>query len=119
MAHFAELDDNNKVIRVIVVNNSDILDSSGNESEEIGVQFCINLLGGRWVQTSYNRNFRKNFAGIGMNYNESKDAFIPDKPFPSWVFHEELGIWIPPVEKPISDESYIWNENVKNWEKYN
>lgn len=78
MAHFAEINDNNIVVRVIVVNNSNILDSEGNESEEIGKDFCAKLCNNspnNWVQTSYNNSFRKRFAGIGMRYNLTKDVF--------------------------------------------
>ena len=77
MAHFAELDDNNIVLRVIVVDNKDTLDESGQESESVGAAFCNNLLGGRWKQTSYNANFRLNYAGIGYRYDEEQDAFLP------------------------------------------
>jgi hypothetical protein len=76
MAHFAEIDSNSIVLRVIVVNNSDILDASGNESEEIGKQFCSNLLGGNWVQTSYNENFRGKYAGTGDLYDSIHDIFV-------------------------------------------
>lgn len=76
MAHFAEIDDTNRVIRVIVVDNKDTLDQDGNENEVIGAKFCHDLLGGRWVQTSYNHNFRGTFAGIGMTYDPIKDEFI-------------------------------------------
>jgi hypothetical protein len=76
MAHFAEIDSNSIVLRVIVVNNSDILDANGNESEEIGKQFCSNLLGGNWVQTSYNGNFRGIYAGTGHTYDIDNDVFV-------------------------------------------
>lgn len=76
MAHFAELDDNNIVQRVIVVNNEVLLDEDGIEQEAIGIKFCQDLLGGRWVQTSYNNNFRGTFAGIGFKYDEINDVFI-------------------------------------------
>lgn len=76
MAHFAEIDDTNRVIRVIVVDNKDNQDQDGNENEVIGAKFCHDLLGGRWVQTSYNHNFRGTFAGIGFIYDPIKDEFI-------------------------------------------
>ena len=76
MAHFAEIDDTNIVLRVIVVNNEDILDQDGNENEAIGAKFCHDLLGGRWIQTSYNNNFRGMYAGIGMIYDPIQDIFI-------------------------------------------
>jgi hypothetical protein len=76
MAHFAEIDDTNIVLRVIVVNNEDILDQDGNENEAIGAKFCHDLLGGRWIQTSYNNSFRGNYAGIGCLYDPIKDIFL-------------------------------------------
>jgi hypothetical protein len=118
MAHFAELDENNKVLRVIVVNNSDILDSDGNESEQIGKQFCVDLLGGTWIQTSYNRSFRKNFAGVGINYDQQRDAFISDKPFPSWVLNESTCLWQAPQEKPMDGKKYMWDEELLCWNEY-
>jgi len=78
MAHFAELNENNIVIRVVVVNNDDIL-IDGIESEQKGIEFCQSLLGGRWIQTSYNNNFRKCYAGIGYYYDEQKDEFVSPK----------------------------------------
>ena len=77
MAHFAELNESNEVIRVIVVSNEDTADADGNEVEAIGIQFCTDLLGGRWIQTSYNANFRAHFAGGGMTYDEDLDEFVP------------------------------------------
>jgi len=77
MAHFAQLDENNIVTQVIVVNNSELLDESGNESEAKGIAFCQSLFGGNWKQTSYNANFRKNYAGIGYTYDPVADEFNP------------------------------------------
>jgi hypothetical protein len=87
MAHFAELDENNIVINVIVVNNEIVTDENGIELESLGVAFCKSLFGEdtKWVQTSYNHNFRKNFAGISFIYDPNKDAFIPPKP--EWADH--------------------------------
>lgn len=76
MAHFAELDNNNTVTRVIVVDNKDILDSNGQESEVIGKQFCLQFGAGPWVQTSYNAKFRKHYAGPGYTYDPAKDEFV-------------------------------------------
>lgn len=98
MAHFAELDNTNTVTRVIVVNNDDILDADGNESEELGKQFCLQFGEGPWVQTSYNGNFRKNYAGIGSTYDPVRNAFIPQQPHPDWVLDEETCKWRPPNE---------------------
>jgi hypothetical protein len=80
MAHFAELDSNNKVIRVVVIANRDTSDASGVEKESIGIAHCQKLFGGKWIQTSYNGNFRGCYAGIGMKYDETTDTFIADTP---------------------------------------
>lgn len=117
MAHFAELDSNNYVLRVIVVSNQELLDENGNESEQKGIAFCQNLLGGNWIQTSYNGNFRRNFASIGYKYDPQNDVFIAPQPFPSWVFDSVRGIWLAPIPKP-EDGGYYWNEQKLNWEKY-
>jgi hypothetical protein len=79
MAHFAEIDGSNKVLRVIVVSNSDIIDQNGNESEQLGKDLCNRLLGGNWVQTSYNSNFRGIYAGVGYTYDQINDIFIAPK----------------------------------------
>ncbi len=93
MAHFAELDLNNIVLRVIVVDNEVLIDN-GQESEVKGITFCENLLGGRWVQTSYNGNIRKNYAGIGYTYDTQRDAFIAPQPEgEGWLLDEETCIW--------------------------
>lgn len=93
MAHFAQLDESNIVTQVIVVHNNELLDN-GIESEAKGVAFCQSLLGGNWVQTSYNGNTRKNFAGIGFTYDQTRDAFIPPKPEEgNWVLNEDTCIW--------------------------
>lgn len=115
MAHFAELDENNVVLRVIVVHNNDCLDQDGNESEAVGAAFCTTLLGGRWVQTSYNANFRKRYAGIGFTYDNVRDAFIPPRPYASWVFVEDTCDWAPPVPYPNDDKSYDWDETSLGW----
>lgn len=115
MAHFAELDENNKVLRVIVINNSECKDQDGKESEVVGTLFCHKLLGGRWKQTSYNANFRKNFAGLDYEYDEQRDAFIPPKPYASHVLNEEKCIWEPPVPYPTDGKIYYWNEETLSW----
>ena len=117
MAHFAELDNNNIVLRVIVVDNNDILDENGNESEEVGINFCTQLLGGIWKQTSYNATFRKNYAGIGFTFDAQKDAFIPPKPFSKWVLNEDTCLWEAPVAYPDDEKFYIWNDNKGEWEE--
>ena len=111
MAHFAQLDDNNNVINVIVVNNEDTADEHGNEVEAIGIEFCENLLGGRWLQTSYNRNFRGNFAGIGGTYDPDLDAFLYPKPVSDFVLDDDFN-WVPPIPKPDGD---LWDWSGKRW----
>ena len=108
MAHFAELDSNKTVLRVIVV--SDV-----NEAD--GEHWCKNLFGGNWKQTSYNNNIRKNYAGIGFTYDESKDAFIPPQPYPSWTLVEDTCQWKPPVDYPNDNKLYGWDESTKSWKE--
>ena len=115
MAHFAQLNDNNVVEQVIVVHNNELLDESGNESEQKGIDFCINLLGGRWVQTSYNNNIRKNYAGQGYLYDPIRDAFIAPQPYASWILDEETCKWNAPVKYPIDDKLYTWDETTLTW----
>lgn len=115
MAHFAELDDNNVVKRVIVVHNSVCLDDNGNEVEQLGRDFCANTFGGKWIQTSYNRSFRVHFAGTGHTYNPEIDAFIPKKPFPSWVLNAESLVWEAPTPYPEDDAGYRWDEATLSW----
>ena len=116
MAHFAQIE-NNIVTQVIVVANEEILDENGQESEQKGIDFCSNLLGGTWKQTSYNAKIRKNYAGIGYTYDEDRDAFIPPKPFNKWVLNEDTCQWESPVEYPLDDKIYIWNDNKGEWEE--
>lgn len=112
MAHFAQLDESNIVLQVIVVHNSELLDDQGAEREELGIGFCQSLFGAetRWKQTSYNANFRKNYAGIGYAYDEIRDAFIAPKPYPSWVLNEDTCQWQAPVAYPTDGGNYVWNE---------
>ena len=116
MAHFACLE-NNIVTKVIVVANQDILDEQGQESEQKGIDFCSNLLGGTWKQTSYNGNIRKNYAGVGYTYDETLDAFIAPKPFNSWVLDETTAQWKAPVEMPTDDKKYTWDEAITSWKE--
>lgn len=113
MAHFAQVDENNVVLQVIVVNNSEILDGQGAEREELGISFCQSLFGSetRWVQTSYNANFRKNYAGIGFSYDSGRDAFIAPKPYPSWILNEDTCQWQAPIPYPSDGGSYVWDES--------
>jgi hypothetical protein len=114
MAHFAQLE-NNIVTKVIVVSNQDILDEQGQESEQKGIDFCSNLLGGTWKQTSYNGNIRKNYAGVGYTYDEGRDAFIAPKPYNSWLLNEATAQWKAPVDMPTDDKRYTWNEATTSW----
>ncbi len=112
MAHFAQLDGDNIVTQVIVVANDELLDN-GVESEARGIAFCELLLGGRWVQTSYNGIIRKQFAGIGFRYDAGANVFVAPQPFPSWTLdanHE----WQPPT--PMPDGPHVWNESTLSWE---
>ena len=116
MAHFAELDLDNIVKRVVVIDNNDLLDGDGVEQESLGVAFCEQLFGGTWVQTSYNGNIRKNYAGVGYTYNSSLDAFIPPQPYASWTLDETTCQWQAPVAMPVDDNFYIWNETDQTWD---
>ena len=121
MAHFAELDANNVVLRVIVVGNKDTADANGVEKEHIGAAFCERLFGGTWKQTSYNGNKRKNYAGIGYTYDAGRDAFIPPKPYNSWVLVESTCQWEAPVPMPADagtgepPKRYSWDEATTSW----
>ena len=116
MAHFVEIDEDGIVLRGIVVANKDTATSTGEEVESIGVEFCKNLLGGTWKQTSYNNNIRYNYAGIGYRYDEEKDAFIAPQPFPSWELDENMR-WEAPVEMPTDGGPYSWDEANLEWVK--
>jgi len=119
MAHFAELGENNTVLRVIVVANKDTQDTHGVEQESIGAEFCRNLLGGTWKQTSYNGNFRKNYAGVGYTYDSQRDAFVPPRPFASWVLDEDTCLWAAPVAYPDDGKMYTWDEDTTSWAETN
>ena len=116
MAHFAQLDGNNMVTRVIVVHNNDC-QVNGVESEEAGVAFCKNLFGPatEWKQTSYNATIRKNYAGAGYTYDGGRDAFIAPQPFPSWVLNESTCQWNAPVPCPEDGKKYNWDESSLSW----
>ena len=114
MAHFAELNENNIVTRVIVVHNNEIT-VDGQELEFKGIDFCEGLFGHRnWVQTSYNGNIRYNFAGQGYTYDEVNDAFYAPQPFASWSLDENF-IWVAPIPMPENDNSYAWDEENQEW----
>ena len=114
MAHFVRIE-NGVVVQGIVVNNKDTADEHGVEKEDIGIAFCSNLLGGTWKQTSYNARIRKNYAGIGYTYDETLDAFIPPKPFASWLLDTDKAQWKAPVDMPSDDKRYTWNEDTLAW----
>tara|TARA_R110000772_G_scaffold4481_1_gene15927 strand:- start:20 stop:421 length:402 start_codon:yes stop_codon:yes gene_type:complete len=127
MASFAKIGLNNKVIEVLSVVNEVLHDSNGVEQEVLGVEFLTNLYGWSiWKQTSYNTHggvhnnggtpLRKNHAGIGMTYDEDRDAFIPKKPFNSWILNEDTCLWNAPVDMPDDGETYTWNETTISWD---
>jgi hypothetical protein len=120
MAHFAKIEDG-VVTQVIVVDNKDCADASGVEKEYIGAAFCERLLGGTWKQTSYNGTFRKNYAGVGYTFDAARDAFIPPKPYNSWVLNEDTCLWESPVAMPADagtgepPKQYTWDEATTSW----
>jgi hypothetical protein len=105
MAHFAEINGDNIVQRVIVVPD---------EHEADGVAWCANLLGGTWIQTSYNSTIRKNYAGIGYSYDAVRDAFIPPRPYRSWILNESTCRWEAPTTMP-SGGPWYWDEDAVEW----
>jgi hypothetical protein len=117
MAHFAKLDENNIVLEVNAVSN-DALDTSNEEAS--GIAFLTEWSGGysNWKQTSYNGTTRKNYAGVGYYFDEARDAFIPPKPFESWLLDEETCFWQAPVAYPTDGGIYSWNEETRQWERY-
>lgn len=117
MAHFAQIDSNSVVTQVIVVNNETIGHLPFPDSEPVGVAFCQSLFGSdtTWKQTSYNGNFRKNYAVLGAKYDVDLDAFIPPKPYASWVLNTQTGFWDPPVPCPNYSQPYVWDENSLSW----
>ena len=127
MAHFAEINDLKKVIRVLVVDDRDTQDENGDEVESIGAKYLSDGFGGTWVKTSYNTTggvhllggtpFRKNYAGVGMTYDEGRDAFIDTQPFPSWTLNEDTCQWEPPVSFPTDGKTYFWNEETTSWKE--
>jgi hypothetical protein len=129
MAHFAEIDSEGTVARVLVMDNTDIIDGDGTESESVGAALLQAHFGGTWKQTSYNTRggehlsggepLRKNYAGIGMTYDADRDAFIPPQPFESWVLDDGTCQWNPPVPMPDDagvDKRYGWDEENLGWE---
>ncbi len=129
MAHFTELDENDIVLRVVVVSNNITIipNPSSPEIEQRGINFCKGLYGKdtKWKQTSYNTHRgshahgksqnRKNYAGIGYKYDVTRNAFIPPAPYPSWVIDENTCVYEAPVPYPDDGNSYGWNEQMDNW----
>lgn len=115
MAHYAEIDANNVVLRVIVVDNKDESTPDGTTVESIGIAFCQRLFGGNWVKTSYNRNIRKRYAGIGYTFNSALDAFVPPQPYPSWTLDSATADWVAPVAYPTDGKVYSWDEASLSW----
>lgn len=116
MAHFAELDENNIVQRVIVISN-DVTYENNEEIEQKGIDFCKSLYGEDtiWVQTSYNNNFRKQYALIGSSYDQTNDVFIEVQPYESWVLNSEFD-WVAPIAYPNDGQNYLWNEETQSWD---
>ena len=108
MSHFAEIDSENKVIRVLVGDNND---PAGDE----GYKWLLDNLGGTWIKTSYNNRIRFNYAAIGYSYDEFRDAFIAPKPFNSWVLDEATCQWNSPIAYPQDGKMYRWNEDSLSW----
>jgi hypothetical protein len=108
MSHWAEVNEENVVVRVLVGDNND---PNGDE----GYQWLLDNLGGTWIKTSYNGNIRKNYAGVGYTYNEQRDAFVPPKPFESWILNEDTCLWDAPTPYPTDGEMYYWNEDELSW----
>jgi len=120
MAHFAKIDSTtNLVLEVNVVNNEDVKDLTFPESEAVGIAFLTpwNTDGTYWKQTSYNNNFRKNYAGIGFTYDSVRDAFIPEQPFNSWLLNEDTCQWEAPIPYPNDGNFYDWDETTLSWKE--
>lgn len=119
MAHFAELDSSNVVLRVVVIDNAKITHDNV-EDEAKGIALCRDLFGAdtNWLQTSYNGNFRKNYAGSGYRYDADLDAFIPPQPFPSWELNVAMCQWEAPKPMPQDGKPYTWNEALLRWVQY-
>jgi hypothetical protein len=118
LAHFAQTE-NNIVTKVIVVANKDTANEEGIEIEQIGIDFCSNLLGGTWKQTSYNGRIRKNYAGVGYKYDAELDAFIPPQLYPSWLLNVDTAQWYAPTKMPNDGKRYTWNEETQSWDVIN
>jgi hypothetical protein len=120
MAHFAQLDEDNNVLSVVVISNGDINNLPFPQSDPVGIAFCQSLYGADtlWRQTSYNGNFRRQYAGVGGFYYPPIDVFVGPSPFPSWTFRATDATWQPPVQMPTVPPNYIavWNEDYLEWD---
>ena len=131
MAHFAKLGANGKVIQVLTLNNSDMLNADGVEDESVGQQYLEthnNWPAQMWIQTSYNtyanthnsgdnsKALRGNYAGIGYCYDRDNDVFVPPKPYDSWTLSTEIWDWVPPIDFPDDSKNYNWNEEEQRWD---
>lgn len=116
MAHFAQLDETNAVLQVVAVSNNELL-IDGVESEDKGILFCKSLFGNdtKWIQTSYNAKFRKNYCGVGFTYDPVADHFFAPKPYASWTLNEGAQ-WVAPVAYPTDKKNYTWNEEKQSWD---
>lgn len=113
MAHYAFLDEHNKVTEIIVgKDENELIDGLTPE------EWYSNFRGQKCIRTSYNNTIRKNFAGIGYSYDEERDAFIPPKPYNKWILNEETCLWEPPIPYPTDGLDYVWNDNKIEWEEF-
>jgi hypothetical protein len=127
MAHYAEIDALQRVIRVLVVDNVDTQDKEGTEVDSIGMKYLNTAFGGTWLRTSYNTHggvhsldgtpFRKNYAGVGFTYDQARDAFIPPQTYPSWLLNEDTCQWDAPTPYPDDDKKYEWDEATTSWKE--
>ena len=127
MAHFAKINASNIVTDLVVLDDTDTQDESGNEVESVGAKYLADGFGGTWKKTSYNTHagvhqlggtpFRKNYAGIGFTYDASKDAFYTPQPYPSWTLNDATCIWEAPTAYPDDGKFYTWNEGTTSWDE--
>jgi len=123
MAHFAEVDQNDKVLRVVVVDDDVLRDADGRHNELLGQTYLRKIFKNEnsenktWYQTSYNGTLRVRFAGVGYTYNKELDAFLTPRPFESWLLNETTYSWEPPVDMPDNGNRYVWNEVIMEWQQ--